>query len=126
MADEREAGYTPLHDIPGYSAAWLARLTGGQEVGSSNLPTPIELQTPVSLRSRAFVFEAWLSRQVAKECGSKKRGDYFTEPSFARISSSKFTIRSIRFRRSFSLSRITIKRPSGAQAVFLVFTSFRL
>ena len=25
---------------PGCGAAWLARLTGGQEVGSSNLPSP--------------------------------------------------------------------------------------
>ncbi len=26
--------------LSGYGAAWLARLTGGQEVGSSNLPSP--------------------------------------------------------------------------------------
>ena len=26
--------------LPGCGAAWLARLTGGQEVGSSNLPSP--------------------------------------------------------------------------------------
>ena len=27
-------------DMTGCGAAWLARLTGGQEVGSSNLPSP--------------------------------------------------------------------------------------
>jgi hypothetical protein len=29
-------------DVAGRGAAWLARLTGGQEVGSSNLPGPTE------------------------------------------------------------------------------------
>lgn len=29
------------NSVPGYSAAWLARLTGGQKVGGSNPPTPI-------------------------------------------------------------------------------------
>ena len=32
--------YTPILTFAGCSAAWLARLTGGQEVGGSNPPTP--------------------------------------------------------------------------------------
>jgi hypothetical protein len=31
-----------LIPVPGCGAAWLARLTGGQEVGSSSLPSPTE------------------------------------------------------------------------------------
>lgn len=41
VRDAKAAGSSPATPtIPGCSAAWLACLTGGQEVGSSNLPTP--------------------------------------------------------------------------------------
>ena len=33
-------GQSPETPRTGCGAAWLARLTGGQEVGSSNLPSP--------------------------------------------------------------------------------------
>ena len=43
-AAPRTAGLGPRGkiDVSGRGAAWLARLTGGQKVGSSNLPGPTE------------------------------------------------------------------------------------
>ncbi len=39
-------------DMTGCGAAWLARLTGGQEVGSSNLPSPTQIRSSEACRRR--------------------------------------------------------------------------
>jgi len=52
----------------GCSAAWLARLTGGQEVGGSNPPTPTE--HPPRISWRVFLLRARLPRRQVGGFGS--------------------------------------------------------
>ena len=52
---------------PGYSAAWLARLTGGQKVGGSNPPTPIQGNLHQQ-RARGHLSRVSWSRRLAWRC----------------------------------------------------------
>src|SRR5579862_2064611 len=59
----------------GCGAAWLARLTGGQEVGSSNLPSPTQHRrsehsaTAVALRKQAATTTPRPAAAIAEPLG---------------------------------------------------------
>ena len=52
--------------LPGCGAAWLACLTGGQEVVSSNLTTPTEYKSAVDSRLLAFLFSCTRLKKILK------------------------------------------------------------
>ena len=112
--DRRAATRYTSPSLTGCSAAWLARLTGGQKVGSSNLPSPIPdtARPPTAWRRRFCGGRPRNARRQwhASEIGRSLSVNYQTAAAYAGFLEGCFLIRRLP---SFhaNLSKRLVKAP---------------